>query len=145
MCVCPGYRITRYDTPRRYSEYSPNRNIRRGLYLAFCKSFSSRVHTGKHCAVLFDKHLNIVKTFVNCHKPDGGMGTIHAEEGLIETILNEDPYYDFSNCTLLVVKTNKIGGFSNSAPCDKCLGLIRRYNIGMVVFTNHTKLMTIKL
>lgn len=136
MCMRPGFRITRYELPRRFRPLdSPSRQIRNGLYLAFSKSFLSPVHTGKHCAVLFDKHLNIVKTFVNCHRPGGEVGTIHAEEGLIESVLRENPEWDFRECTILVVRGNKLGEFSNSIPCDKCLSLMKKNRVGRIICT----------
>jgi len=135
MCMRPGFRITRYDIPRRYRTVErPCRDLRNGLYLAFSKSFSSKVHTGKHCAVLFDKHKNVVTTIVNCHRADG-IGTIHAEEGLIGEILEDDPAFDFSECIIMVVRGNKLGVFSNSAPCDKCLEIMTRCGVGQIIFT----------
>lgn len=134
--INPGFRITRYDTPRRYNIYQPkHKSIRNSLHLAFSKSFSSRVHTGKHCAVLLDESYNIVKTFVNCYKENKSMGTIHAEEGLLKEVLTEDPHFDFSKCMIVVVRGNLLGRFSNSAPCDNCLCLMKCNKVGRIVFT----------
>ena len=140
--MCKSIRLTTYNTPRRYRKYVPNKDIRNSLYLAFSKSFSSDVQTGKHCAVLLDENNTIVKTFVNCHKKDG-FGTVHAEEGLIKHIIIDYPDFDFSKCKIVIVRGNKIGRFSNSAPCDKCLKLMLSVNVGQIIFTSRDNVVRI--
>ena len=144
MMYTPGFRITKYDMPRRIRTYNPDRRIRNTLYLAFSKSFSSQVHTGKHCAVLLDKYNRIVKTFVNCHTKDplgNTVGTIHAEEGLILNIINYNPDFDFSESKIIVVRGNYTGDFSNSAPCDKCLSLMSNVGVGQIIFTSQDNIL----
>lgn len=131
----PGYKINRYEIPRRIRQYTPDRTIRDALFLAFDKSFSSTIKAGKHCAVLLNKNKEIIKTFVNCRKECPKMGTIHAEVGVIESVKNDYPNINLSECILLVVRGNRIGQFSNSAPCDECFKYMKKHNVGMILYT----------
>lgn len=130
-------RVTKYDKPRRYQLYNPKqKEIRNGIYYAFYKSFQSEVATGKHCAILFDSNYRIISSSINKHRTDGVMGSIHAEEGLLGSIKSNNPNFDFTTTTLLVVRGNLLGGYSNSAPCDKCLGLMIDCGVGTIIFTS---------
>lgn len=129
-----GDRITSYNINRKYRIFNPkSKPVRNGINFAYNLSFSSKIETGKHCAILLDKHWNVVDYFVNCYRNDGGIGSIHAEEGLVDRVSNR---CDLGDCTIIVVRGNLLGEFSNSAPCDKCLKLILSSGIGRVVFTN---------
>ena len=135
--MCERIRVTSYDNPRRYQLYNPKqKEIRNGIYYAISRSFQSKVATGKHCAILFDSRYKIISSSINRHKEGGLIGSVHAEEGLIDDILSKNPNFDFSSCTLLVVRGNLLGGYSNSAPCDKCLGLMVRVGVGTILFTS---------
>ena len=131
-----NFRKSQYNIPRRRRQYVPSREIRDALFLAFNKSFLSPVKTGKHCAVLLNKNNEIIKTFVNCHKECPGTGTIHAEVGVIKKTIEENPDIDLRECTVLVVRGNLLGSFSNSAPCDNCLTFMKKCSIGMILYTS---------
>jgi hypothetical protein len=99
------------------------------------------VDTGKHCAILFDKHYKMIHYFVNRYRTDGVLGSVHAEEGLIKHITKGTPHFDFSDTTLVVVRGNLIGEYSNSCPCDNCLCLLRKTKVKNIIFTSRDNIL----
>jgi len=108
--------------------------VRTYQYLAFTKSYKSDVKY-RHCAIIFDKNYKIISIFVNKFKHNE-IGTIHAEEGAIFQCLKENPSIDISKCTLLVVRSTLDGKHANSAPCDKCVGIMKQTGVKTCLFSN---------
>lgn len=94
-----------------------DRRVRSLAHLASAKAYTSEIRRGKHCAIVFDKHYNVVASFVNC-------GRVHAEEGAVALLQQE--HQTSSNYTLLVVRTMRSTGQTNmSKPCEKCEAAIQ--------------------
>ena len=105
--------------------FTTSRYHRNIAYLAWERALTSKVKTGRHCAIILDGNNNIVSSFVN-HL------YTHAEHGAIEKI---DSDTDMSEYVMIVVRANLLGVFTNSKPCPNCHASIKKSGIKTCIYS----------